>query len=206
MTSFLEEIRAFNDEIAKLLTSGAALAVRRANIAALTEKFQISDTKRLDYENYQKQALEDGISARTSEITEIQTVVEPALLEGREKRLNLYLDYSNLLMEEKKLGRQTLGAAARGSTTGQRNGQEARVRFELSWTRPNTHGRGLLGHSTPYLRASVVEQKTAYAAGYVPSDQPAKYSSCSGVSRSILIPIDSSFSLATRLSSSSGTR
>jgi hypothetical protein len=41
---------------------------------------------------------------------------------------------------------------------------------------------------------------------YVPSFHPAKYSSCSGVSRSILIPIDSSFSLATRLSSSSGTR
>ncbi len=41
---------------------------------------------------------------------------------------------------------------------------------------------------------------------YVPSDHPARYSSCSGVSRSILIPIDSSFSLATRLSSSSGTR
>src|SRR6202035_170535 len=40
---------------------------------------------------------------------------------------------------------------------------------------------------------------------YVPSLHPAKYSSCSGVSRSILIPTDSSFSLATRLSSSSGT-
>ena len=40
---------------------------------------------------------------------------------------------------------------------------------------------------------------------YVPSLQPARYSSCSGVSRSILIPMDSSFSLATRLSSSSGT-
>src|SRR5271169_6090266 len=41
---------------------------------------------------------------------------------------------------------------------------------------------------------------------YVPSLQPAKYSSWSGVSRSILIPMDSSFSLATRLSRSSGTR
>jgi len=41
---------------------------------------------------------------------------------------------------------------------------------------------------------------------YVPSLQPARYSSCSGVRRSILMPIDSSFSLATRLSSSSGTR
>src|SRR6185312_1309041 len=40
---------------------------------------------------------------------------------------------------------------------------------------------------------------------YVPSDHPAKYSSCSGVRRSILIPMDSSFSFATRLSSSSGT-
>jgi hypothetical protein len=40
---------------------------------------------------------------------------------------------------------------------------------------------------------------------YVPSLQPARYSSCSGVRRSILIPMDSSFSLATRLSSSSGT-
>jgi hypothetical protein len=41
---------------------------------------------------------------------------------------------------------------------------------------------------------------------YVPSDQLARYSSCSGVSRSILMLIDSSFSLATHLSSSSGTR
>jgi hypothetical protein len=41
---------------------------------------------------------------------------------------------------------------------------------------------------------------------YVPSLHPAKYSSCSGVSRSILIAIDSSFNLATRLSRSSGTR
>ena len=40
---------------------------------------------------------------------------------------------------------------------------------------------------------------------YVPSDHPARYSSCSGDRRSILMPIDSSFSLATRLSSSSGT-
>ncbi len=40
---------------------------------------------------------------------------------------------------------------------------------------------------------------------YVPSDQPARYSSCSGVSLSILMPTDSSFSLATRLSRSSGT-
>jgi hypothetical protein len=40
---------------------------------------------------------------------------------------------------------------------------------------------------------------------YVPSLHPARYSSCSGLNRSILIPIDSSFSLATRLSSSSGT-
>jgi hypothetical protein len=40
---------------------------------------------------------------------------------------------------------------------------------------------------------------------YVPSDQPARYSSCSGVSLSILMAMDSSFSLATRLSSSSGT-
>ena len=41
---------------------------------------------------------------------------------------------------------------------------------------------------------------------YVPSLHPARYSSCSGVKRSIFIPMDSSFSLATRLSSSSGTR
>jgi len=40
---------------------------------------------------------------------------------------------------------------------------------------------------------------------YVPSLHPARYSSCSGVRRSILIPIDSSFNLATRRSRSSGT-
>src|SRR5450755_139379 len=44
-----------------------------------------------------------------------------------------------------------------------------------------------------------------YPLVYVPSDQLARYSSCSRVRRSILMPIDSSFSLATRLSSSSGT-
>ena len=42
-------------------------------------------------------------------------------------------------------------------------------------------------------------------APYVPSDQLDKYRSCSGVSRSIFTPIDSSFILATCLSSSSGT-
>gem|GEM_PF-5550909 len=40
---------------------------------------------------------------------------------------------------------------------------------------------------------------------YVPSLHPARYSSCSGVSLSILMPTDSSLSLATRLSRSSGT-
>lgn len=40
---------------------------------------------------------------------------------------------------------------------------------------------------------------------YVPSFQLAKYSSCSEVRRSILMPMDSSFSLATRLSKSTGT-
>ena len=50
------------------------------------------------------------------------------------------------------------------------------------------------------------ERPTTNDRRYVPSDHPARYSSCSGVSRSILIPIDSSFSLATLLSSSSGTR
>ena len=40
---------------------------------------------------------------------------------------------------------------------------------------------------------------------YVPSDQLARYSSCSGVRRSILMPMDSSFMRATRLSKSSGT-
>ncbi len=42
-------------------------------------------------------------------------------------------------------------------------------------------------------------------ANYVPSLHPARYSSCSGVSLSILMPMDSSFSFATRRSSSSGT-
>jgi hypothetical protein len=41
--------------------------------------------------------------------------------------------------------------------------------------------------------------------GYVPSFQLAKYSSCSEVRRSILMPSDSSLSLATRLSRSTGT-
>src|SRR5712692_10635901 len=40
---------------------------------------------------------------------------------------------------------------------------------------------------------------------YVPSDQLARYSSCSEVKRSILMPSDSSLSLATRLSRSTGT-
>ena len=40
---------------------------------------------------------------------------------------------------------------------------------------------------------------------YVPSDQEARYSSCSGVSLSICTPIDSSFNLAICLSIASGT-
>ena len=40
---------------------------------------------------------------------------------------------------------------------------------------------------------------------FVPTFQLARYSSCSGVRRSILMPSDSSLSLATRLSSSTGT-
>src|SRR5438128_2035415 len=54
----------------------------------------------------------------------------------------------------------------------------------------------------PLLTTDDWQLRTAY----VPSFHPAKYSSCSGVSLSILIPIDSSFNLATRLSNSSGTR
>ena len=40
---------------------------------------------------------------------------------------------------------------------------------------------------------------------YVPSLQPARYPSCSGVSLSILMPMDSNFNFATLLSRSSGT-
>src|SRR5438552_14274043 len=49
------------------------------------------------------------------------------------------------------------------------------------------------------------DQRPPINGRYVPSLHPAKYSSCSGVSLSILMPIDSSFSRATRLSRSSGT-
>src|SRR6202790_5507480 len=57
----------------------------------------------------------------------------------------------------------------------------------------------------PRVRAKSRGRRRPRHTNYVPSDHPAKYSSCSGVSRSILMPIDSSFSFATRLSSSSGT-
>ena len=49
------------------------------------------------------------------------------------------------------------------------------------------------------------QQLTTNNCSYVPSFQLARYSSCSGVRRSILMPMDSSFSLATRLSRSTGT-
>src|SRR5581483_6853548 len=55
-------------------------------------------------------------------------------------------------------------------------------------------------------RPESVARAPSPAGSYVPSDHPARYSSCSGVSLSILMPMDSSFSFATRLSSSSGTR
>ncbi len=54
--------------------------------------------------------------------------------------------------------------------------------------------------------AAHVAPPTANDRSYVPSLHPARYSSCSGVSLSILIPMDSSFNFATRLSKSAGTR
>jgi hypothetical protein len=67
------------------------------------------------------------------------------------------------------------------------------------------------GRLAPPLFACRLERRpdgasvTAVRSSYVPSFQLAKYSSCSEVSRSILMPSDSSLSLATRLSRSAGT-
>jgi hypothetical protein len=61
-----------------------------------------------------------------------------------------------------------------------------------------------LGAFTFQAPARICGKKSTHKP-YVPSLHPARYSSCSGVRRSILIPMDSSFSRATRLSSSSGT-
>ena len=60
-------------------------------------------------------------------------------------------------------------------------------------------------HAAPLSHAKVRGRVARGHTNYVPSDHPARYSSCSGVSLSILMPTDSSFSLATRLSRSSGT-
>jgi hypothetical protein len=144
MASFGGEIRLFNEETAKLLSSvgldarhdefaiglppnyqvvlreraGAltqliasltegkedSLIPVKTRIAYLTEQFQITDAKRLEYEAFQKDKhfLEDSISALQKDISQIETVIEPALAVERSKRLELYLDYFGLLKEEKE--------------------------------------------------------------------------------------------------------
>ena len=82
--------------------------------------------------------------------------------------------------------------------------QEPRTRMSEPHEQSKSLGQECPSHTTE-ARASDKNVR-ATRANYVPSDQPARYSSCSGVRRSILMPMDSSFSLATRLSSSSGTR
>jgi hypothetical protein len=72
-----------------------------------------------------------------------------------------------------------------------------RTRLQPLRTRPEIH-------TNKNGAARAAPPKTSHCL-YVPSLHPARYSSCSGVSRSILMPIDSSFNFATRLSSSSGT-
>jgi hypothetical protein len=69
-------------ELILSLTDGAddRLAPVRQKIASLTEQFQITDAKRLEYEAFQKdkQLLEDSISALQNDINHIETVIEPA--------------------------------------------------------------------------------------------------------------------------------
>ena len=143
VSSFGEEIRLFNDEIAKLLPAvtlesrkadfevlapsafKAILDLRRnevtnrvtelteagddsldgvkLQITSLTEKFHITDAKRFEYESFekQKQSLNDAVSALENDLKQLDEVTEPALKEERKKRLDLYLDYFELLKEEK---------------------------------------------------------------------------------------------------------
>jgi|SRR5579872_6845065 len=82
---------------------GETLNWANAEIAMLTERFQISDAKRLEYDAFQrdKQLLEDSIAALQKDLNNIASNIEPALNEDRRKRLELYLDYFDLLKEEK---------------------------------------------------------------------------------------------------------
>ena len=126
-----------NLQVSKLMQDGdQSLAVVANEITGLTKQFQISDTKRLEYENFQKQkqSLEDNIAALKSEISEIETVLEPALDQGRAKRLELYLDYFELLLEEKrsvdKLYEPLHAALQRGTDTDKKLEFVSRISFD----------------------------------------------------------------------------
>ena len=92
-------------------------------------------------------------------------------------------------------------AEERPQTLYRESGENSRASRRENQSGPKLSGRRADEASAP----TRILLGTEYCS-YVPSFQPARYSSCSGVSLSILMLIDSSFSLATRLSSSSGTR
>jgi chromosome segregation ATPase len=111
-------------------------------IASLTEQFQMTDAKRLEYEAFQKdkQLLEDAVSALQTDINQIETVIEPALANERNKRLELYLDFFDLLQEEKasldKLYEPLQAALKQGTDTDKKLEFVSKIAFDVS-----THAR-----------------------------------------------------------------
>jgi hypothetical protein len=83
---------------------GATLRSLAQQVKNASDSLQLSKTKRMEFEKYERdrQALEEQIGSFSSEITSIETTVETNLVALREKRVEKYLSYFDLLKEEKQ--------------------------------------------------------------------------------------------------------
>ena len=130
--------RAKLDELiaSQLENSDNSLASIKARIELLTQRFQITDAKRLQYGSFQKQKqeLEDSAAALQNDVNYIETVLEPALQRDRAKRLEFYLDYFDLLLEEKtaldKLYEPLHAALSHGTETDRKLEFESKITFD----------------------------------------------------------------------------
>ena len=105
--------------------------------ALLTERFQMTDARRLEYEAYHKdkQRLEDSVSALQNDINRIEGEIEPMLTGERGKRLDLYLDYFDVLKEEKtsldKLYEPLQAALRQGTDTDKKLEFVSKITFDV---------------------------------------------------------------------------
>jgi hypothetical protein len=83
---------------------GATLTSLELQIKKASDSLQLSKTKKLEFDKYEtdRQALEEQIKSFTAEITSIETTVEVNLTTLRDKRVEKYLGYFDLLKEEKQ--------------------------------------------------------------------------------------------------------